>query len=280
MHNANCDAKTAMESVLKNAERNDVNKTCFPGGTSVIGRDGLTIDIDHVSVGTWVLSRNEKTGEQAYRRVTKKFEHIINKGDSWFSTYRIRYVTEAGETDLVEATAEHLFWVNGVGWVPAIDLKPGQYLEICDPIGIDETRRPKGLKAADFVSNNENWQAKIVSIEEDDEFDYRLKYVTDSGETFSAYLEAEHPFLVKDVGWLPASRLKSGQMLKNSKPVRVTDGTEGLVSVQSDKWQATIVSVEKDHYGSPIVYNFEIEEFHTYFVGHHGIWVHNKKSFP
>jgi hypothetical protein len=28
-----------------------------------------------------------------------------------------------------------------------------------------------------------------------------------------------------------------------------------------------------------MVYNFEVEDFHTYYIGEHGVWVHNNECF-
>jgi hypothetical protein len=270
-----CPTKTeAIDAALKDAERYDV-KPCFPIGTSVVNCHGGLSDIDQIGVGGWVLSRNEKTGEQAYRRITRKFEHYKeNRPDAPdFPLYGICYIAETGEAGGVSATPEHPFWVNGLGWVPASKLKPGQKLEICDPVALNDDYRPEGLKTEDFTLDGENWQAVVVSIEDArDDFGYRLKYLTGTGESFSKYLKADHPFLVEGLGWVQASELKPGQILKNSKSA----GEPGGPSRSGKRWQATITLVEKRSRGTGVVYNIEVEEFHTYFVGHHGIWVHNE----
>ncbi|GHT91685.1 hypothetical protein FACS1894116_00640 [Betaproteobacteria bacterium] len=197
VHNTNC----AVDSVLRKVERNEPRPTCFQGGTYVLGRYSHWLEIETIGVGSWVLSRNEKTGEQAYRRVTKKFEHMIDwsNNEPEIPIYNINYITESGEESAVSATAEHPFWVNGAGWVAASKLKPGDKLEICDPIGDSDDYRPEGSKSTDLIM--------------------------------------------------------SGQ-----------------------RWQATVVSVARSEYGAITVYNIEVEEFHTYFVGDHGIWVHNKEQ--
>ncbi len=170
---------------------------CFPVDTYVVTRDRQWIEIDRLDVGHWVLSRCEKTGQQDYRRVVKKFEHLReNIFAPGTPLYRIIIVTAEGKKDGLQATAEHPFWVNGLGWVKACELKPGQMLEICDPIGEDDCNRPEGQKAADVTLSGQRWQAKIESVCQDSE--------------------------------------------------------------------------------SGLLYNIEVEDFHTYFVGCHGVWVHNK----
>jgi hypothetical protein len=195
-----CSKSGLIDLVARKTERSQPY-TCFPAGTDVIGRDLQWLDIEFIEVGSWVLSRNEKTGEQAYRRVTKKFEHLIEPQEPRLPIYAVDYFTEtsvcADKESRVYVTAEHPFWVDDVGWVPACELKPGQKLEICDPNGNSDAYRPEGLQCADVV-------------------------------------------------------------------------------MSGGRWQATVVSAERWRYDAGMVFNIEVEEFHTYFVGRHGVWVHNK----
>lgn len=61
-----------------------------------------------------------------------------------------------------------------------------------------------------------------------------------------------------DTGWLPASLLQTGMTLVNR------DNQEVLTVVSQTKINKT-----------DTVYNFEVEEFHTYHIGEFGVWVHN-----
>lgn len=70
---------------------------------------------------------------------------------------------------------------------------------------------------------------------------------------------AGHPFFVQGQGWIFAKDLKVGYQLK-----LLSGGT------------ALVEAVEWEELSEPVtVYNFEVEEFHTYFVGIHGFLVHN-----
>jgi hypothetical protein len=199
VHNSVCEILDPVEAASRKAERDTSAPTCFPIDTYVMTNGGMVAEIDRIGVGTLVLSRCEKTGEQAYKRVTKKFEHSRENWDApLLPTYKIKIVTAEGKRDGLEATAEHPFWVNGIGWVPAHELQPGQMLEICDPLGTDDCDRPVGKKTEDMILSGRRWQAEVVSVEQDT--------------------------------------------------------------------------------GSPIVYNIEVEDFHTYFVGVFGVWVHNKNQ--
>lgn len=70
----------------------------------------------------------------------------------------------------------------------------------------------------------------------------------------------EHPFWVPEVGWVKANDLNAGTYLQTR--------TESRLDI--DK-------VEK-HTGLTTVYNFEVAEFHTYFVSDLGLLVHNNCS--
>ncbi|MHC1723762.1 MAG: polymorphic toxin-type HINT domain-containing protein [Aminipila sp.] len=71
-----------------------------------------------------------------------------------------------------------------------------------------------------------------------------------------------HPFWVEGEGWVPASELKAGDMLS------LFDGKKIKVSK---------IAVEK--LSKPIkVYNFEVEDWHTYYVSDTQILVHNTCS--
>lgn len=134
---------------------------CFEAGTLVHTDSGM-LPIERIHVGTRVLSRDEKTGRNDYKRVSKVYV-TPNR--------RIFEITTA-KNGVFHTTEEHPFYVNGVGWIPAKDLRPG----------------------------------------------YRV---------FSA--------------------------------------TQGSIEISSGKLSER----------SSTVYNFEVEDFHTYFVGEVGLWVHN-----
>ena len=68
---------------------------------------------------------------------------------------------------------------------------------------------------------------------------------------------SEHPFWTAERGWTPASALGPGD--------RVFQAPEGWLAVSSAVWT-------RDR---ETVYNFEVENTHTYFVGSLGAWVHN-----
>jgi RHS repeat-associated protein len=88
---------------------------------------------------------------------------------------------------------------------------------------------------------------RVISIGVEDE--------KGSADTYEA--TAEHPFYVKEKGWVGASDLKPGD--------EVFSSTGGWLRVTGSTW----ISKRQT------VYNFEVKDFHTYFVGESGAWVHN-----
>jgi len=68
---------------------------------------------------------------------------------------------------------------------------------------------------------------------------------------------AEHPFHIVGEGWKPAGELRPGDEIFTS--------SGGWMRVTGSTWQAH----------TQTVYNFEVADFHTYFVGDGGAWVHN-----
>lgn len=69
----------------------------------------------------------------------------------------------------------------------------------------------------------------------------------------------EHPFYVTSKGWVGAGELRPGDILSLRN---------GDVAVVGAIWLELLVVPTK-------VYNFEVEDFHTYYVGDNSVLVHN-----
>ena len=69
----------------------------------------------------------------------------------------------------------------------------------------------------------------------------------------------EHPFYVKDVGFVEAGKLQVGDKLVDSRG--------NVLVLEGKKLEITDKPVK--------VYNFKVDNFHTYHVGNDGILVHN-----
>lgn len=81
--------------------------------------------------------------------------------------------------------------------------------------------------------------------------------VTGNKETF--LVSANHPIFCENLGgWVPLSEIDAGDAVENY--------CFGNLLVYR-------VFHEQEHARA---YNFEVEEFHTYYVGENGVWVHNQ----
>jgi hypothetical protein len=115
--------------MTKEFENPELMGAGFAGNTIVHMDAGKFSEIQFISVGDKVLSRCKKSGEIAYRKVVKKFEHADTR------TYRLWY----GVNDrhgygvyTLEATAEVPFWVQEKGWIQISDLQPGEVIASFD----------------------------------------------------------------------------------------------------------------------------------------------------
>ena len=83
---------------------------------------------------------------------------------------------------------------------------------------------------------------------------------TEDGQIETIDATPQHPFYVEGKGWVEASALHAGMV------VWLADGTKAVVT-----------DVVTEGLEEPVtVYNFEVADFHTYFVGDSGVLVHNK----
>jgi hypothetical protein len=96
---------------------------------------------------------------------------------------------------------------------------------------------------------------RMIVIE--DKQTYRLVIADQAGVQETIRTTDEHPFWIVDHGWVRAADLREGD------PLLTSSGEDRLVvSLVEEEVQET-------------VYNIEVEEFHTYFVGESRVFVHN-----
>ena len=117
------------------------------------------------------------------------------------------------------------------------DISPGDYVFATDP-ETGETRLKRVVQT--FVNETDE-----------------LVYVYVNGEEIVT--TPEHPFYVSNNGWVGAINLRAG---------------DKLVLVNGE--YAVVEKVQHEILEQPItVYNFEVEDFHTYYVGESAVLVHN-----
>ena len=122
------------------------------------------------------------------------------------------------------------------------EIKPGDKVWSYNP-ATGET----GLKTVKQTFENETEQIVHITI-------------TDGKDIEEIDSTLRHPFYVVDYGFKYASELRIG---------------DKVISVSGDIYEVT--SVEVENLDTPVkVYNFEVEDWHTYFVSSSGILVHNE----
>jgi len=87
-----------------------------------------------------------------------------------------------------------------------------------------------------------------------------LLHLTINGEVIKTTFE--HPFYVKDVGFVEAGKLQVGDKLVDSRG--------NVLVVEEKKLEIT---------DKPEVYNFKVDNFHTYHVGENRVLVHNANKY-
>ena len=90
-----------------------------------------------------------------------------------------------------------------------------------------------------------------------------LVYVTVDGETIET--TKEHPFWVEGQGWTKAKFLEAGDQLRDANGNAITIENVDIVPLPENQYT--------------LVYNFEVADFHTYYVADSYVLVHNKCNY-
>nr|WP_308469408.1 DNA/RNA non-specific endonuclease [Acinetobacter bereziniae] len=128
----------------------------------------------------------------------------------------------------------------------------------------------QGFKAVEtFVGGERVWSRNdrtleygyrpvIATKETTDQVIFEVVIQNQQGQIEKLETTAEHPFWIKNYGWLKASLLQSGMKLVDRNDEELTIVSQVLVPNKLET-----------------VYNIEVDGFHTYHVGELGTWVHN-----
>ena len=129
-------------------------------------------------------------------------------------------------------------------------------------VATEDGQKPiEEIQAGDKVlsENPETGEVAYKTVEE--------TYVNETTELVHVFVNGEeivttpsHPFYVPKFGWTLAINLRAGDIL-----------------VLSNGEYVVVEAIQHEILESPIkVYNFEVQDFHTYFVGKNSVLVHNK----
>lgn len=153
--------------------------------------------IEEVQVGDYVLSSPEDgSGQPEYKRVLKTFAHAPQP------IFRISIGQEGWEwgdpLDLVVATGNHPFWVEGIGWTRVDLLKSGQRLrqgngDFAKVVGMEPVYRtgkdgigwvPTGTKLDGYGTVFNYAEYDVASDEDQERFKYLPREVLKSEDIF------------------------------------------------------------------------------------------------
>lgn len=237
---------------------------CFVAGTLVHTDKGL-VPIDQIKVGDMVLSRDENNpdGENAYKRVLSTFKSA-EKQRIIYQSFNARH-----GTGYLFCTEDHPFWADRL-----IEHK-------IDENGVETlVREPEGWTPALGLEGTECHSLRT--------FDNDVVYVSTFEDNIKA-LGIAYPDPDCKIVLLCNSSDTAGLIdFSAGRPVIIDNDTLGLLLPTeecSDNFmtEKSRAMSERFHFNEmgyyqhyhDYVYNIEVEDYHTYFVGHTGIWVHN-----
>ena len=114
--------------------------SCFVEGTPIWTSTG-SMPIEQVHVGECVLAQDPESGELAYKPVMATTVRPPSP---------LIEIHVAGET--IQATRGHPFWVDGIGWQMAKELKAGQYLHTTHgPAAIESAKEEEEAQCYNLI---------------------------------------------------------------------------------------------------------------------------------
>lgn len=222
---------------------------CFIAGTLVHTDKGL-VPIEQIKVGDRVLSQPEQGGGKAYRPVVNTF--VFEEKPIWVVKYQLidgdvpyghpKYYPKDDTLYHLYATPNHPFWVEGLGWIPAENLRDRQILQLANG-----QRALVEYRSQPVIQSTKQGFGRVCS---------------------NPYSDGQEVHIVD---------FRSGSSLwkyERWKP-------EEASAPYQDGYPLDAIVAIAEIYDSPdpnfktTVYNLEVEDSHTYFVGELGVWVHN-----
>ena len=230
-----------------------MTKSGFVAGTLVHTDKGL-VPIEQLKVGDMVLSKHESgEGEQAYKPVIRAFKSIEEE--------LISYITCCVLDDDIKissainrylfCTENHLFWTNDDndslhGWTIAqrIGFLDGEFLFVLHNNKMAFNQSPLGWKNSVWEEDN----SKITFV----------------------YNDGDDPIAIYDFNSGQPVCI-GGLIYKNLHPSE----SKSSQDMELDSKIMQLYETGVSHPYLDYVYNLEIKDFHTYYVGRAGIWTHD-----
>ena len=243
--------------------------------TLVHTEEGL-VSIKDIKVGDMALSRDQHNaeGELVYKPVLRTI--VTEDVPVFFATFTPESVDDLPFEQLTNhnlyvdllCTANHPFWVRGIGWKTAAELSRGNttvlknnesaFFEGGSEEGGIEVVFKTDKNAVGFIPNfyDQSNNGRFVNLE------------TGRTLSFGGYDPVFKKLFVEDTDWK--------QRLLEQTPEEHREHAE-FFGFRQGEWKDpdTIDWNEGEGPLTMTVYDIEVEDTHTYFVGEAGIWVHD-----
>jgi Pretoxin HINT domain len=262
-----CEALNKAKHFLQNG--------CFVAGTLVHTKEGLR-PIENIKIGDYVLSKPESgIGELAYKRVTKTFVHENRE------VFGLTYGYALNKTAILVTTSEHPFWIPTLRVADpnvkygGMDIPHGKWVTPAEMFTTkDNYYKGKGEVPMYYLSAFDGKEYPVgQSTPICTATNYKKSIYINKGPEFAVLWSVEGGYFYKREG--------SGVDFRTVPPQYMQNAVIGLNGVTRNKDKTTWVKGSTEYltrgYQLKLctVYNLEVEDYRTYFVGEHGIWVHN-----
>jgi len=244
---------------------------CFVAGTLVHTDKGL-VPIEQLKIGDMVLSKNENgKGEQAYKRVINTF-----KSAEKLPIVKVQFQNpnkSCSEMHLF-CTDNHPFWAlteeeyeSGWNWKPALDLE----IQAAYVIDLNESRLLLSETTSYLFATCETGIAYEIYGYSRGRFLDGYSMIVDFRDGNPTLITAENGWVYSfnENSWHPSENI---YVLPNASPEKKF--YEDVMSKTEDLFLENALCLD-DTYYMDYVYNIEVEDLHTYYVGKAGIWVHS-----
>ena len=241
---------------------------CFPAGTLVHTDKGL-VPIQDIKVGDMVLSRPEWGGRDApteYKRVARAFcsgeEEIVKVSCVKSSEHAEDYPTIYTEF----MTPQHPVWIESLReWLPVSDV----ILQWKKRISIEDIHNNTTLSS---INNNDNLMIIAVDKIWDSLSTNEKIGIAPSVDPLRDLNEIDMIISFEKTGYkVDYDKYNSEYYFPEEIGFKVDDDV--IDNYQSKTWAGNSAPIKIP------VYNLEIEDYHTYFIGEQGLWVHNDNCF-
>jgi hypothetical protein len=277
---------TALYNKIINDAQAELSNGCFVAGTLVHTQEGLK-PIEQIQVGDYVLSKPESgEGELSYQRVTRTYEYedrevyfvswiVLSDGD------KVTTKGQPNERGYVVVTGAHPIWIAEID----IEESYGQE-SITQPVNrwmsvasLDLMKKEYDLKGGRVIFTAQLSDGRLVYVDNFAPIVQNPKHPTKGivrrGTIWYNWdglgIEVEFNQNGPSVGVIETLKPWHSICYKDSSIERDWD----LMEHAPEDLDPSSLAFQGFHPMCRTVYNVEVEHSHTYFVGEHGLWVHN-----